>query len=154
MASPLAQMYKCMSIMAYEVLIHKQKKSDRAHKMVLLDVKPKELLRTAPLILFCHGSKRDLGSLCHYFVDLASQLKAEVVSFELPYFCSEAHDDTRAHRKITERLLMTFAMEAFEFIKDLATVERQVFIYGQGAGAIPAVAIARDWNADVSGLIL
>ena len=69
---PLSEMYKYISYIAYEAKLTDYENAGQERKLVLLDVKTKEIEPDAPLILYCHGSERDLGSLTHYFVDLAS----------------------------------------------------------------------------------
>ena len=40
-------------------------------EVLLLDIKPKALDPNAPLIIFSMGADENLGSLCHFLVDLA-----------------------------------------------------------------------------------
>ena len=71
-AMPLASMYKYISYNAYEARLTDYDSTGEDRSVLLLDVKTKDLDSDAPLILYCHGSHRDLGSLSHYFADFAS----------------------------------------------------------------------------------
>ena len=100
-------------------------------------------------VLFSHGNQCTLGTLYPMLIDLCSQLKCNIISYDYSGFgLSEG--------KATEKHLYSDAEDIQTFIKDILMIkEKDLLLFGHSIGAAPTIHYSNLKNqTSVAGIVL
>lgn len=102
------------------------------------------------MLLYFHPARTDLGAVSHFLVDLATQLRLDILAMEYPGFSASA---SRSSLSFKDTLLERYVNEFFQFAQNKAG-SRDLILFASGEGAIPASMLARAKEDQLLALIL
>jgi len=99
-------------------------------------------------ILFSHGNSTDIGLTRNHLVDLAQNLKVNILSYDYSgYGLSTGHP--------SEVNVYADIRAAYDFlVHDEGIAWNTILVYGQSVGTVPSIDLASDTDYPIGGLIL
>ena len=99
-------------------------------------------------ILFCHNSSTDLGIITPFLIDLGTQLRCDVISFDYTGYGLSNGKPSLSYLIENIQTIMTYILQ------ELKVPEKNIVLFGHGLGAIPSLYLCYNNNIQVKGLIL